>query len=320
MLTPTQLEQRRQFWTATDSAKALTGQWGGLYGVIASKLYGMEQGPTEATDIGNALENSIIDWAANKLRQAARERQVVLTEGIFSCTLDALCAPSCDIIEATAPGWASDWTDTDEWGEDGTDQVSQYKLIQVQQQMHLSGLNQAYVAAWIRGRGKLLYVVPRDNGLIDSILTYGKWAWETYVLPGKLPEPTEETSALAVRVMQQIERVPAKQIEPTPALANAVDFYNKARSARLALEKVEEHTKAMILHYMGDASECQISEKELLVISESEIEADVCACGNTIRSPFKRTSVTIKKGKKRGNIYTFGQETSGPTISSGLLE
>ena len=40
MLTPEQIELRRSHWTATDSARALSGQFGGLYAVIADKLYG----------------------------------------------------------------------------------------------------------------------------------------------------------------------------------------------------------------------------------------------------------------------------------------
>ncbi len=312
MLTPKDFERRRKHWTASDSAKALTGQWGGLFSVIASKLQGVESEATEATDIGNALENPLIDWAAAQIHPGKIQRQVwyeAVKDDYFAATLDALIGPGI-ILEVTAPGWASDWTDTDEWGTPGTDEVSAYKLIQVHHQMLVTGDVRAFVAAWIRGRGKLLYEVFRDEDLCDSIREYGYWARDTYIATGKLPEPAEGQTALALKVLARVERVPAKRIEPTPALASVVEFYSKTKAARLALEKVEDHTKALILHAMGDASECQLNPKELLTVKTTTAAPSLCECGAEKRAGYTKTEIQLKKGKTNGNDELSGTEAN----------
>lgn len=312
MLSAEQKEFRKSHWMASDTARALTGLFGGLYAVVAEKLYGIENEGNEATEIGEALEGPIREWLRNKFNHMlpGPVRAIHKTDELLAAHLDCAlriilnCGTNIPVEIKTA-GFASDYTDLDAWGEDGSDQIPDYPLFQVQHQMICCDAPYGYVASWIRGRGKLLYRIERNDALCQTIREFAHYVWDTYIVPGVLPEPTEETAPLALRAMQQIERTPGKQIATTPALRNACTFYEKVRAARLAAEKVEEHTKAMILHHMGDADTADLGD-ELLTLKRIDNAGYV----KTIE-PYSYTRIDIKpKRKELTNGRTRKQLTS----------
>lgn len=72
------------------------------------------------------------------------------------------------------------------WGDEGTDQIPQEYICQVQWQMDAMGVEFAHVAA-ITGRRFGIYVVTRDDDLCDALREAAERFWTDHVLTGTQP-------------------------------------------------------------------------------------------------------------------------------------
>lgn len=313
-LTNEQKEFRRQHWTASDTAMALTGNFGGLYRVVATKVHGLDDdGDEEFQEFGEAAEPIMRRWLRDKraMNLEGPARVICQDDELLAAHLDDRTYWGPDAIyvpvEIKCHGFFSDFTDVSEWGDEESGRVSDYSLFQNMHQQICCHTPHGYVAAWIRGRGKLLYRIERNEELCKTIREFAHWAWDKYIVPGVLPEPTEETAPLALRAMQAIERTPSKQIAPTLALRNACAFYGLVRASRLAAEKVEEHTKALILHHMGDADTCDLGDS---ILSIKRVHNK----GYTkVIEPFSYDRIDIHEQK---GLLTNGRRTSSKRLTS----
>ena len=75
-----------------------------------------------------------------------------------------------------------------EYGPSGTDQVLDSDLIQTHQQMAVTGAEAAYMAVLLGGQDLRWYLIPRDEGLVEVILSSVESFWADYVATKRHPE------------------------------------------------------------------------------------------------------------------------------------
>jgi len=92
--------------------------------------------------------------------------------------------------------------DKGDWGPAGTDEVPSHYLLQVQHYMAVTGYPVAHLAVLIGGRDFRLYVIERNEALIEHLIERESAFW-TCVLEGVLPE-VDYTNPLAGADVQRI--------------------------------------------------------------------------------------------------------------------
>ena len=75
------------------------------------------------------------------------------------------------------------------WGPDGSAEVPEHYLVQVQHQMFVTNTRRAFLAALIGGSDFRTYEVARHEGLIERLLAVGGHFWREHVEPGDPPAP-----------------------------------------------------------------------------------------------------------------------------------
>lgn len=101
----------------------------------------------------------------------------------------------------------------DGWGDDGTDQVPQQYICQVQWQMDVLGADVAHIAA-ILGRQFRIFVVRKDEELCQGLVQAGERFWKDYVLTGVQP-PVTAHERDTMYLQQRFEKYTAKMVEAT---------------------------------------------------------------------------------------------------------
>lgn len=131
----------------------------------------------EAMRWGKALEPLIQAEYERRTGRVVELSQVFYRHPIYpymSCTLDGLCGDRILEIK-TASAWSRDWGD-----EDG-DQIPDPYLIQVHQQMAVTGARLADVAVLIGGQKFRVYTVERNDDLCNRIEDMVSRFWECVV-------------------------------------------------------------------------------------------------------------------------------------------
>lgn len=120
---------------------------------------------TEPMRWGKLLEPLIMAEYRHRTGRNPVEQLYFVSEnhGWMTATVDGMC-PDGRIVEVkTASSWAQ------EWGEEGTDQVPEPYLIQVQHQMAVTGATVADVIVLVGGNRYRSYEVGRNDRLIDAL-------------------------------------------------------------------------------------------------------------------------------------------------------
>lgn len=141
---------------------------------------------------------------------------------------------------------------TEEWGEEGTDQVPKHYLLQVMQQMAVAGMDRADIAVLFSGQDLAIYTVYRNDRLIEKIFRALDIFWERVVQKDPPPPDWEhpETPAL-IQAIQTIS--PAKHIALHEDFSEMVRNVIQLKKLISDLEDSVETSKAMIVQAMGDA-------------------------------------------------------------------
>jgi len=276
MITEQQRQERRKYLGSSDIASLFVDEEGKSLNpfatsadVWASKVFELEpEKESVAMARGNRYEAALIEFASQelgvyietdpeKLRFIDTEHLDLNGIPIFECNLDGytdILKGIPEIVEAKTTGL------TGEWGEPGTDDVPLRVNLQVQHQMLCTGFSKAHIVVLLGkwGLTEEMYLVERNEDIIQAIITRGTQFWNDYVLT-KTPPP--ETEAGHVETFKRIVRVPEKFAEVDSGI---VFKWETWRQARLDAEKQEKEAFAKLLTFMGDAEGAYLNDGRML--------------------------------------------------------
>jgi predicted phage-related endonuclease len=233
--------------------------------VWLNKTFGVDDTnvQSESMELGNAFEAPMVEWAASELGVQVSINPddlfgVCLEHPVLSATLDARILPfsSKRAIEIKTTGRS------DEYGEEGSDQVADRTLIQCQQQCLVFGLDGVDIGVLLGRNGlkRALYHVERNNAIIGSIVKKAETFWNKYVLT-KIQPPPEEFGLGSIDIIKRVIRQPSSWAEVPDEFITA---WEAARAARLAAEKVEKEALERMLTPLGDAEGARLSDGRVL--------------------------------------------------------
>lgn len=139
---------------------------------------------------------------------------------------------------------------TEDWGEEGTDEVPEHYLVQVQHYLAVTGRAWADVAVLFLGeRCFAVYHVRRDDELVDVLLREEVRFWREHVEPRVPPDP---------RTLDEIRlrwprHVPEKVAVASDDVLAAVEELAALRAELKGLEARERELLAAIQRHMADA-------------------------------------------------------------------
>jgi len=270
MITEQQRQERRKYLGSSDISALFVDEQGASLDpfktatdVWASKVFELEPDKTsKAADRGNRYESALIEFAAQELgviietrpeRLGYIDSEHVGADGqpIFACNLDGFFESG--IVEAKTTGL------TGEWGEPGTDDVPLRVNLQVQHQMLCSGFQRAHIAVLLGkwGLTEEMYLVERNEEIINAIIARGTQFWNDFVLTKTLPPATE---AGHIETFKRIVRVPEKFAEVE---SGKVFQWELRKQVRLDAEKQEKEAFAELLTLLGDAEGVHLDDGRL---------------------------------------------------------
>lgn len=141
----------------------------------------------------------------------------------------------------------------DEWGDDGTDQVPDWYLLQVQHQMEVTGIDRADVAVLIGGQDFRVFHVERSQRVIGLLVEQEYRFWQC-VEEMRPPDPDWD-HASTPGLLAAIHGCQAHlSVElPSEAVQWASD-YERLRHEGKDTEEAAAFLKARLLHLMGEAA------------------------------------------------------------------
>lgn len=208
-------------------------------------------GSSEAAEIGNMVEAPLLDWAADTLKVKIKKNQRRVA-GLLAANHDALIVNAAEGMEAKSSGLVSGQTH-EHWGEAGTDEVPDRVIIQTAHQMLVSDLETVWVPALLPYRGRVLFRVDRENGLLGALEERLHGFWERHVLTGNPPEDSKPS----LEVLKRVRREPKSIVTIDGSLLAA---FREAKEIASAAAKARDEAQSALLAALGDAEagECEL--------------------------------------------------------------
>lgn len=243
-LTREELERRRHFLTASEIPSILgLSPWSNAGDVYISKTQGIDWSGNDATHAGNLLEPTVIEWAKSQLGNVLQGDWLVHEDGIIACSLDGRL-PTGEPVEAKTSGIVGPGS-PHQWGNEGTDEIPEYYLVQVQTQLLVTGAARAYVPALIGNRGFVMYVVDANQELQGVIKTNAEAFWNEHIVPRIPPEDVRPHFDTLKRMI----RTKGKSVEVSDDLV--ADYRLKNELAK-RYQKDADEAKAALISAIGD--------------------------------------------------------------------
>lgn len=255
-ITEHQRRNRRRYLGSSDAPAVLgLSRYKSAYDVYLEKTGQVEDSGgavSEAAEIGTMIEDSLLDWAAAQTGFRIRKNQArVHRSKVLACSHDALGINVDGSFmpvgfEAKTTGILNRFSNSDEWGDEGTDQVPETVLVQCAHQMVVSGLREVWVPALIGGRGRVLFHVEHNEKLCGAVEKHMLDFWNKHVVPRVAPYG----STPSLEVVRRVRREPETVVEVPEGL---VEKWLLWKDAKKTAEAEEESALAVLLAAMGSA-------------------------------------------------------------------
>lgn len=258
----TEILNEREIWLAGRRAGIGSSDIAAVCGVspwkTALDVWMDKRGLTEDSDsvdkrMGRKLEPIVCSEYAERmgveLIAPVPQMQHALYPFILA-NLDAMWADRSRIVECKAPSFHM----RQKWGEQGTDDVPEEYLMQVQHQMFVSGIDVCDVAALIAGRELRVYTIHKNQRLADLIVEQCCEFWRC-VEENEPPAPEFEHSSTSRMAAVLFGRVQDGECVPLDDDALCLwERYRAIGSQVSALDKERAAIKARIDFAIGQAA------------------------------------------------------------------
>lgn len=134
-----------------------------------------------------------------------------------------------------------------DWGEEGTDQIPEYYLTQVQHYMAVLGADRCDVAVLIAGSDFRIYTVDRDEEIIDMLIDEERKFWNLVEARTPPAPRTADEVASAFAVGKKEDK------EADDDIADALVTMLRIQAQIKSLKEEEDAIKTAITGYMGEA-------------------------------------------------------------------
>jgi predicted phage-related endonuclease len=248
-ITPRQREQRRNHAGGADLYDICCGNARRVHDSKTMPLRPDDAG--EAAWIGNVLEPGLLDAGEEWLGPILRNQRRVVKGTPIAINCDGIVKETGEPVEIKTSGVLSRFTPTDEWGDEGTDQIPVPHIFQVHGAMMATQTTQAHVIALIGGRGICRYVVPYNEDLGAHIRDRVRAFWDKHVLPGRPPD--SEWSAMCAPTLDVIRRIRREPGSIAPVDAAFVEKYEQIAAVAKWVKECQEAAKLRILDALGTA-------------------------------------------------------------------
>lgn len=251
----TWLAWRRSHIGASDVAAVLgISPWASPWSLWAEKCSLVpEQEANEVMTAGRWFELSIGPWFAHETGLYVVGEQAVIEaadDPLAGCTLDGGVTETPDALLEDALGGVEMKSDGPgrRWA-----QIPAHYQAQGQWQMYVTGWERVWFAV-LTGRRLDVHELERDDSDILFIKSRVDRFWSEFVVAG-MPPPTDGHDA-TLRAIAEVypTHTPELSVE-LDDLADVLDQWREAKTAKSAAEKLEKEAKAAIQAALGDAEE-----------------------------------------------------------------
>lgn len=196
-----------------------------------------------STKLGNRLEAAVLDAAEERLGVPIIHRQHWLTIGVNAVTLDGRTASTMDVVEAKTAGIIGPSRQA-EFGDDGSDDVPDNYLLQVQCALMVTGAELGYLAALIGGRGFAMFTITPQAELQAAIAAKSA----EFIASLASDQPPSEPPQL--ETLKRIRRQPNK-VATIPG--ELKERFDEAKSNAKIADETKEQIQRELLASLGDA-------------------------------------------------------------------
>lgn len=202
---------------------------------------------SDAAEIGLMLEDALIRWAGKEIGEKVSRRNPLRVHpaGVLSCTLDGKLAEKPQGIQAKTVGILNPFAPKDEWGDAGSDQVPTRVILQTHSEMAAADLDRVWVPALIGGRGRVLFVVNRNEAIVAEIVEQARIFWD-YIERDERP-PGDPP------LMDSLRAIAHNDGETCTIPDDIFGAAVAARRVRKEAEAIEERCDRALLEVMGTA-------------------------------------------------------------------
>lgn len=308
MLSEADLLRRQKFITSSNAAALLNLD---EFGKTPVDVYWEKVSPLAAKqeerkdfDLGHRLEDVLCEWGASRLGGVTFDRQVWVEsiDGLMASTIDGVLHDRPEGLEAKYSGEAA------KWGDEGTDQIPTGYLIQAQHHCYACNLDRVWVPALVIGyRAQFrLYVVERNDELIESIVDESRRFWRDHVEPRIPPDGNPIPPAA---VLKKMRRQQGKTVTLDDAAAVSWEWLEHARTVCTEAEHQKQAIEAAVLAHLGDAEHGTLPDGRTInyasegaghstdVVLLRALAPDVYA---EVVTPRTRRMLRVKKPRTRG--------------------
>lgn len=260
---------RTKFIGGSDAAAILgVSPWRTLYQLWEEKVGISERDINpdrlKVLNRGKRLEPVVMEMLQDEHDIAVTDRNVIMVDAEFpflACEIDfqyvdaemGVCNGDVKTVHPFAAG---------DWGDEGTDQIPVYYVAQFQHGMMISGAKACLVVALIGADDLRIYIVARDEELIELIRAKSVAFWNDFVLP-RIPPPvtTSEDAARAIRKFNGVS------VTASPEMRETIAGLKTLKAQVKVLEADIEAAEAKIKITLSSATD-EVTENKFAIVGE----------------------------------------------------
>lgn len=251
--TPEWLEMRRGGIGASEAAAVL-----GLDGDYKTPLHIYLEKRGDAPDIeetdemllGHLMEPVVSQFFTRRTRIAVVQSPV----GLFRHPeyKFVLATPDAILADGSLGEWkTTNWRMEDGLGDEGTDDIPERWLCQVQQQMGVTGIQKAHIAALIDGRRLKVYQIAFNERLFEIIVDAERELWER-IINGDPPEPSWSHPRTPDLVKEIHNSVFDTRVRMPRDVSAMWDRYERMGKLAAKIKSKRDELKARVTYWLGE--------------------------------------------------------------------